>query len=47
MAAIASAEFIADLERTVRASPVRSAQMLCPVANLVGVKADRPIAEAR
>jgi hypothetical protein len=47
MAVITSAELIADLERTVRASPARSTRMLCPVANLLGVKADRPIAEAR
>jgi len=47
MAVITSAELIADLERTVRASPARSTQMLCPVADLVGVKADCPIAEAR
>ena len=47
MAVITSAELIADLERTVRASPARSTQMLRPAADLLGMKADRLIAEAR
>ena len=47
MAVIASAELIADPERIARTSPARSAQMLRPVAELFGVKADRPTAEAR
>ena len=47
MAVITSAELIADLERTVRASSARSTQMLRLVGDLPGVKADRAIAEAR
>jgi hypothetical protein len=46
MAAIASAELIADLQRTVRASPARSTEMPPRLADLLGVTADRPIAEA-
>jgi hypothetical protein len=47
IAVITSAELVADLERTVRANPARSTQMLRPVADLLGAKADRLIAEAR
>jgi hypothetical protein len=43
MAAIASAELIAELERTVRAGPTRSTQMPRQVADLPAVTADRPI----
>jgi hypothetical protein len=46
MAVIASAELIADLERTVRAGPARSTLMLRRVAGLLEVTADRPIEEA-
>jgi len=46
MAAIASAQPVDDLERTVRASPARSTQMLPRLADLLGMTADRPIAEA-
>ena len=46
MAVIASAELIADLERTVRAGPARSSLMLRRVADLLAVTADRPIEEA-
>jgi len=41
MAAIASAELIADLERAVQASPGRTAHLLGGVANLLAVTADR------
>jgi hypothetical protein len=46
MAAIASAELIADLERTVRASPAPSTLMLRRLADLFAVTAGRPIEEA-
>jgi hypothetical protein len=46
MAAIASAELIADLERTVRACAALSTLMLRRVADLLEVTADRPIEEA-
>ena len=46
MAAIASAEFIADLEPTVRANPARFTQMLRRATDLFAVTAGRPIAEA-
>jgi hypothetical protein len=46
MAVIASAELIADLERTVRACAARSTLMLRRVADLLEVTADRPIEEA-
>lgn len=41
MAAIASAELIADLERAVHASPGRTAHLLGGVANLLAATADR------
>src|SRR5690242_4766560 len=41
MAAIASAELIADLERVVQASPGRTAHLLGGMANLLGATADR------
>jgi len=43
--AIASAGLFAELDRTVRASPARSGQMLSRVAALLSVT-DEPIAEA-
>jgi hypothetical protein len=43
MAAIASAESLADLERTVRADPARFTQMLRRAADLFTVTASRPI----
>jgi hypothetical protein len=46
MAAIASAELIGDLERTVRADPARFTRMLRRAANLLAVTASRPIGEA-
>jgi|EndMetStandDraft_2_1072991.scaffolds.fasta_scaffold454039_2 hypothetical protein len=46
MAAIASAELIGDLERTVRADPVRFTRMLRRAANLLAVTTSRPIGEA-
>lgn len=50
MAAIASADLIADLERTVRARPARSAAMLSRAAGLLSVaqrERDARMAEAR
>ena len=41
MAAIASAELIADLERAVQASPGRTAHLLAGVGNLLAATADR------
>jgi hypothetical protein len=46
MAAIASAEFIADLERTVRADPARFTQMLRRAADLFAITASRLFEEA-
>jgi hypothetical protein len=46
MAATASAKPIDELERTVRAGPARSTQMLHRLPGLLEVTADRPIAEA-
>jgi hypothetical protein len=43
MAAIASAESLADLERTVRADPARFTQMLRRAADPFAVTASRPI----
>jgi hypothetical protein len=46
MAAIRSAELIADLEWTVRASPALSTLMLRRLAGLLAVTAGRSIGEA-
>jgi len=43
MAAIASAELIADLERVMRARAAPSTLMLRRLADLLAVTADRPI----
>jgi hypothetical protein len=45
MAAIASAELIADLERTVRADPARLTRLLRRAANLLAATASSPIGE--